>query len=162
MIGSKSALAKKALAEAVGKRSYAEALVGLGQTPAIATSLRANVGIFDVIELGRAVSSRGVPGVILGYFRIQAGIASSKDPRGDLGVNLDFGTLRNMLVLLKEEVECCIDRLEVGRGLLRRESSAGHVKDVVVESKSKLNERVPSTLWLESANFRTVCGGLAQ
>lgn len=115
MDGSTLALARKAPAEAAGKRPYAEALVGSGQTMTIATMPKGNVGITDVRKLrGQGVSSMGEPGVISGYPRFQAGTISLKDPRADLGANLDFHRLRNMLVVLKEEVERCIDRLEVG------------------------------------------------
>jgi hypothetical protein len=72
-----------------------------------------------------------------GYPKFQVGTIRSKNPTGDLGANLDFRTLTNMLVLLKKEVEVCIGRLEMGQGLLGLASSVGHVMGASAELKPK-------------------------
>lgn len=84
----------------VARRSYAEALVGSGQTLAIATLFRGNLDFSVGRELrGRSVSSKGVPEVIISRNPIiEAGSVSTTDPKGVSGINLDFCSLRNMLV----------------------------------------------------------------
>lgn len=84
----------------VARRSYAEALVGSGQTLAIATLFRGNLDFSVGRELrGRSVSSKEVPEVIISRNPIiEAGSVSTTDPKGVSGINLDFCSLRNMLV----------------------------------------------------------------
>lgn len=43
-------------------------------------------------------------------------------------VNPNFHTLWTLMILLKEELECCMAKLEEGQGVVRPERAAGHAK----------------------------------
>lgn len=79
---------------------------------------------------GQGVSDKGAPGAISGNPSFLANPVSPNVPLGDLEANLDFCSLRSMLVQQKEEIMRCIVRLVVGQGLIRPESYASHGKGV--------------------------------
>jgi hypothetical protein len=54
-----------------------------------------------------------------------------------MGVNPNFRTLRTLMILRKEELECCIVKLEEGQGVAGPERAAGHEK---VSKKKKLTD----------------------
>lgn len=53
---------------------------------------------------------------MLGYSRFHANFARSNAPRDVLFDNLDLCAIRDMLLLLKVEIERCIERLEMVLG----------------------------------------------
>lgn len=57
---------------------------------------------------------------------------------------MDFCTLKNLLFSLKGEIEHCIERLELGLGLLRSESFVGPTRDGADDLKPKVVGRAPS------------------
>jgi hypothetical protein len=74
-VGGRSlAVEEKALSEGIGKRSYAEALVGMGQSPETAIEYRGSVGFSNCrVQRVGVASSGGVPWVVLGQSSFYTG-----------------------------------------------------------------------------------------
>jgi hypothetical protein len=87
------------------------------------TTSRGIYGILDGKEQrGRGERGRGTIGPVSRNHGIQVGHDSTNVLKGDMGENMDFHTLRNMMVLLIEELEHCIVKLEEGQGVIGAES----------------------------------------
>jgi hypothetical protein len=85
----------------------------------------------------------GAAGVVSGFPKFHADSTMFEAPRDDLGDNLDFCTIKDML-LLEVEIEHCIDTLEAEQGFCGFGSRAVYVKGENVEPKPKPSERAPS------------------
>lgn len=95
-------------------------------------------GIFGILD-GKEQREHGgrgreTIGEILGNHEIQGGHDSMHVLKGE---NMDFRSLRNMMVLLIEELERCIVRIGEGQGVNGPESVVGQPKGVLDELKSK-------------------------
>lgn len=69
--------------------------------------------------------------------RFQVGAISPNAPLAVLGEFLDLRSSKNMLVLLKGEVERCIGRIEMGHASIGPKVVAGHAKVSPAEPKTK-------------------------
>jgi hypothetical protein len=73
-VGGRSLVVEKALPEGVGKRSYAEALVRMGQSSATAIEYRGSAGFSNCrVQRGGVASSAGVLWVVLGQSSFYTG-----------------------------------------------------------------------------------------
>lgn len=80
--------------------------------------------------------------------RFQAGAVSPKAPLAVLGEFLDMRSSKYMLVLLKGEVERCIERIEMGHAFIGPKFVVGHVKVLSVEPKTKSHGKALSILFV--------------
>lgn len=85
----------------------------------------------------------GAAGVVSGFPKFHADSTKFEAPIDNLGDNLDFCTIKDML-LLEVEIKRCSDTLEVGQGYRGFGSRAVYVKGENVESKTKPRETAPS------------------
>jgi hypothetical protein len=58
--------------------------------------------------------------------------------------SLDLRTLRSLLVLLKEGVDCLIERTNLGLGTIGLENGIGHIRAIAVEPKPNPTRRASS------------------
>lgn len=123
------------LAVGISKQSYAEVLARSGQTLVSTSSHRVNYGICasDVTE-SKVWSDRGRDWGIRGY-QISTRVVCSNVPRGVLGESLDLCIMRSLLVPLKEEVECLIERTNLGLGSTSTKNNIDLESAIAIESK---------------------------